>query len=144
MDHDIRTAIDGEDLEQLLREARWSVIRALRDLYRLHDGDAEAVGREMVALHADAAGRAAGPIVIRVETFGAAALVTLREYIDDYVQDPEAGLHHAREVLAAAPRRFVYNADESIGDPRLLQLHTALDEGLLRAEIERLEREGRP
>ncbi|HTR74563.1 MAG TPA: hypothetical protein VMH33_04810 [Solirubrobacterales bacterium] len=141
MDKDTGAGFDAEEFEQLLREVRWALTRALRDLYRLHDGDAEAVGQEMVSLHADAAERAAEPIVIRVETFGAAVLVTLREYVVDYVQDWAVGLEEAWTVLAEAPDPLVCNADESIRDPRLLQLHTALDEDLLRAEIERLEGE---
>ncbi|HVX32141.1 MAG TPA: hypothetical protein VHA80_03290 [Solirubrobacterales bacterium] len=132
---------DEEPFGQLIAEARWAVTLALRNLYRLHGGDAEAVGQEMAGIDTAAGGKAAEPIVIRVETLGAVALVTLREYVEEYVQDREIGLEDAREILVAAPRPFVYNADDAISRPEYLQLHSALDEDLLRAEIRRLEKE---
>lgn len=141
MGNDIAAGFDEEAFGQLVAQARRTVTLALRNLYRLHDGDAEAVGQDMVGIDTAAAGKAAEPIVIRVETFGAVALVTLREYIKEYVDDWEIGLDDAREVLAAAPRPFVYNADDAIRHPEYLQLHTALDEELLGVEIERLGKE---
>jgi hypothetical protein len=76
--------------------------------------------------------------VIKVESFGAAEFVTLREYIEQYIEGWETGLESAREVLANAPKPFIYNYDEAIRYPQRLQLHTAVDKHLLGVEIERL------
>jgi hypothetical protein len=138
MDKDKGSRLDDDAFRQLVCEVTWTATLALRSLYRLHDGDGEAVGRELVAIDTSAAGRTAEPVVIKVEMFGAVILVTLREYAEEFVDDWEIGLEHAREVLTRAPRPFVYNEGDAIRHPEYLQLHTAVDEDLLRFEIERL------
>jgi hypothetical protein len=141
MEDDAGTGIEPRMPDHLLGEATAALTAALRNLCRLHGGDEEAVGRALHGALAAATDRPEDPIVIKVESLGAVELVTLREYIEDHVQDWWIGLEDAARVLAEAPEPLVHNADDAIRHPEYLQLHSALDERLLRAEIERLEKE---
>jgi hypothetical protein len=144
MDEDTPAGFDRETFERLLAEASAAATGALRNLHRLLGGDEEAVGQAMAAIDAAAGENPDEPIVIGVERLGAIELVTLREYIEDHVQDWDIGLQEASAVLEEAPQPLVCNAEEAIRHPGYLRICTALDEGLLRAEIERLEREDHP
>lgn len=130
----------------------WSPIRAdlrslltatIRSLHRLLGGDAEAL-EEMVREAVGTAGGLEEPIAIKVESLGLIELVTLREYVELYVQDWEAGLHEARALLAESPKPLVHKRDEALRHPEFLQLHSATDPDILAAEIGRLEAEAVP
>jgi hypothetical protein len=142
MSDDATTEMDEETCAQVAAEAVAAVTTAVRNLYRVHQGDEEAVGQSMRdILGAASVRRVDEPVVIRIERLGVTDMVTLREYFEDYAQDWDLGLAEDREVLAEAPRPFVYHQDDAIRHPELLQLHTAIDPGLLEAEIDRLAEE---
>lgn len=134
-------AIDEETRERLAAEAAGLVSVALRCLRRVHQGDEEAVGRALAQTESAAADKAGEPIVIRCESMGSTELVTLREYIEEYVQDWEIGFQQAEEILAEDPHPFVHNQYDAIRHPELLQLHRAISARLLADEIDRLKRE---
>jgi hypothetical protein len=134
--------MDEETRERLAAEAAAAVTAALRILQVVHRGDEKAVKRSMKDIvGAASVERVDEPIVIRVETMGMTDMVTLREYFEVYTQDWDIGLAEAEEVLAEAPRPLVYNQDDAIRHPELLQLHTAIDPDLLESEMNRLARE---
>jgi hypothetical protein len=95
----------------------------------------------MAQIASAAAEKAGEPIVIRCRSMGSTELVTLREYIEEYVQDWEIGVRQAEEILAEDPHPFVHNQCDAIRHPELLQLHSAISAPLLADEIERLRRE---
>lgn len=142
MNRNANIPIDADTLDRLRSEATVAATTALRNLHRLHPGNHEAVGQAMHEILTAAIDDPGEPIAIRVESLGRVEYVTLREYIEVYVQDWQIGLEVARTVLGEFPAPHVYNQEDAIRHPEYLQLHTALDERLLGTEIERLVREG--
>jgi hypothetical protein len=124
-----------------MREARANATAAIRNLYRLLGDEEDALEQALGEITPVAMERAGEPVVIAVESIGVVDLVTLREYIESFVEDWEIGLDNAREILRAAPRPFVYNQDDALLAPESLQLHRALDHPALSAEIAKFERE---
>ena len=124
-----------------MREARANGVAAIRNLHRLLGGDGDALEQVLGEITPSAMERVVEPVVVAVESFGVTDLVTLREYLESFVEDWEIGLENAREILRAAPRPFVYNQDDALRSPQYLQLHRALDPASLSAEIGKLERE---